>query len=167
MMMMKRITNKYGFGRRTKMPNTSSGKTLIKDLGQILTTYGYTGNLIAGRNLPALTFIDIMGQKKCFDSEFLLQWNGRDVRVHARHLGDTGGTVIEKLPYLLENAHRLYTQNEVIFILEGNGYDKGNHGNSPRRFMQTAVNGITNKRIVVWTKDDFESWVKAGMPLVK
>jgi hypothetical protein len=147
------------------MPNTTTGDTLVKDLQQILVNNNYTGTIISGRNTPALTFIDVMGIQRNFKSEFILQVNNRDIRVQARYLSGTGGTVIEKLPYLLENAKKVYPQNEVIFILEGSGYDKGSSTMNPRLYMKNMVSNVGNgKKIVIWDKKEFEDWVIKGMP---
>lgn len=71
------------------------------------------------RNVPYTTIYGHSGR-----TEFVIVCGSRRIRVEAKHMG-SAGSVDEKLPYMLLNGIERYPENEVVFVLDGNGWKRG------------------------------------------
>jgi hypothetical protein len=139
---------------------TLNSMSLINECKELVRKNGFSEDIIFTDNLD---YIDVMGLHKSPRSEFVVKPSmSREVRVICRHLNIEGGTVIEKLPKLMEDAKKCYPQEEIIFILDGEGYDKG-RGMTPRRYLEGEAEKAVGKTIKVWTKEQFDKWVEVGM----
>lgn len=141
---------------------TLNGQLIVEKSKDMIRKNGFGEDIIFTDNL---NYIDIMGLLKRPRSEFIVKPSmSREVRVICRWLNAEGGSVIEKLPKLMEDAKKCYPQEEIIFILDGEGYDKGNSNTmTPRKYLENEAEKAIGKTIKVWTLEQFDKWVKSGM----
>lgn len=97
-------------------------------------------------------YINVYGSRS--RGEFLLFLNGfLDTRIECRSQV-VGGSVDEKLPYLLENC-KAFDEKNVIVVLEGNGY----RTKAKEWFIENA-HAVRFKNINVMSLKEFKDWAK-------
>lgn len=119
------------------------------------------GDLFAGdcliRNAP---FISIYGTKS--RSEFVVdsRRTGRRIRIECK-TQDVGGSVDEKFPYLFLNMRNQVVENEVVFVVCGDGFKKGAVEWLVKACAdKSLVGGIKKSMIVLRGMEETRVWIK-------
>jgi hypothetical protein len=141
-----------------------NSKNLVNECKGIITKHGFSEDIIL---TDGVAYTNIMGLHRIPTCEFRVKPSmSRDVRIICRYLSAEGGSVVDKLPTFMLNAQNIYPQEEIIFIIDGKGYDKSDFGDnpmSPRKYLEREAEKTIGKTIKVWTKEQFDKWVESGM----
>lgn len=105
--------------------------------------------------LKAVPYTNIYGSDRC-RSEFVICKNGRKIRVEckAQH---ASGSVDEKLPYLYLNFTSSIKEEEAVIVVEGDGFKEG-----AKAWLKEKCK---NTKVLVFSLDEFKSWVEKDMPV--
>lgn len=119
-----------------------------------------TGKLISSNTpgflLKNVPYTNMYGGKS--RGEFVLQINNRGpIRIECRSQ-HVGGSVDEKIPYLIGNCLS-FDEKEVILVIDGDGIRS-----VARMFLKNATKAIAHKHISVMTLPQFSNWVDRVLP---
>lgn len=87
-------------------------------------------------------------------SEFVIQLCDRRVRVECRNQ-DVSGSTDEKFPYFYINGRDAMPENEIIFLLHGDGFKP----QAVRWFREQCRNTV-KKKMYVQNISEFRAWLK-------
>ena len=109
------------------------------------------------KNIPYITIYGTKGR-----SEFLIYSNKYSLnhRVECKEQ-NVGGSVDEKLPYLLHNCLETFEEKNIIIIHRGNGFKKG----AIDWLKNKAIENKSIKNIEVFTLQEFNVFLKNNLKI--
>lgn len=104
------------------------------------------------RNAP---YTSIYGSKG--RTEFLVVDGERKVRIEIK-TQNSKGSVDEKLPYLYLNAIEAYPEDEIVIVIDGEGFKKGAIEWLRKKVKDNWLN-VKKKKIHVFSISSYSGWV--------
>ena len=121
---------------------------------------GAGGDLFAAdilyRNVPFKSIYGTLSR-----SEFVAQSTrlGRRVRIECKNQ-DVSGSVDEKLPYLFLNMRDQTEENEIVFVMSGDGFRNGAIAWLKAKCKTECEIGGARKKMTVMSLEEMKIWVK-------
>lgn len=145
------------------MPKTDSGIKLFNDCVTKVKGNKSVVNLFTKPD--EVSFVDCINETKKPRTQMVIELpNNRKVRVMTRFLDSAGGSVKEKFPYFIECAKYCVPENEVIILLDGDGYSKNKN---LLTYVKNSINPIKvfnlTKIIKLYDVKMFENWINNGL----
>jgi len=153
------------------MRDTTTGLKLEQEIADRISILGYevishtnwkktnrTGKYLI-KNFPYSSIYDGHTGK----TEFVMQDNDRKIRIECKWQ-EVNGSADEKFPYVYLNALFNWQEEEIIIVVEGNGYKKG-----AKEWIRKVVDGKLfhpencSKVIRVMNLQEFDDWISKGL----